>query len=62
MNTYLLLFVISTSVSLVLTPLVSRISNRFGWLECHTSLAFGTTRRRLGAAIAGAERAQKSLS
>jgi len=33
MNTYLLLFVISTCVSLVLTPLVSRISNRFGWLD-----------------------------
>lgn len=33
MNTYLLLFVISTCGSLVLTPLVSRISNRFGWLD-----------------------------
>lgn len=33
MNTYLLLFVISTCGSLVLTPIVSGISKRFGWLD-----------------------------
>ncbi len=33
MNTYLLLFVVSTCASLLLTPVVSRISRRFGWLD-----------------------------
>ena len=33
MKTYLLLFVISTFTSLVLTPIVSGISRRFGWLD-----------------------------
>ncbi len=33
MKTYLLLFIISACVSLVLTPVVSRFSRRFGWLD-----------------------------
>jgi len=33
MKTYLLLFVISTCTSLVLTPVVSRVCRRFGWLD-----------------------------
>ena len=33
MNTYLLLFVVSTCASMMLTPLVRRVSERFGWLN-----------------------------
>jgi UDP-GlcNAc:undecaprenyl-phosphate GlcNAc-1-phosphate transferase len=33
MNTYLLLFVVSTCASLVFTPLMSRTSERFGWVD-----------------------------
>ncbi|MBC8030785.1 MAG: undecaprenyl/decaprenyl-phosphate alpha-N-acetylglucosaminyl 1-phosphate transferase [Pyrinomonadaceae bacterium] len=33
MKTYILLFVVSTCTSLVLTPVVSRISRHFGWLD-----------------------------
>lgn len=33
MSTYLLLFVCSTCASLMLTPVVSRLSQRFGWLD-----------------------------
>lgn len=33
MKTYLLLFIVSTGASLVFTPLVSRISERFGWVD-----------------------------
>ena len=33
MNTYLLLFILSTCASLVFTPIVSRISERFGWVD-----------------------------
>jgi UDP-GlcNAc:undecaprenyl-phosphate GlcNAc-1-phosphate transferase len=33
MSTYLLLFVASTCTSLMLTPVVTRISERFGWLD-----------------------------
>jgi UDP-GlcNAc:undecaprenyl-phosphate/decaprenyl-phosphate GlcNAc-1-phosphate transferase len=33
MSTYLLLFVLSTCASLMLTPVVSRLSERFGWLD-----------------------------
>src|SRR5688572_10009787 len=33
MNTYLLIFIISTVASLVLTPVVSRLSRRLGWLD-----------------------------
>jgi UDP-GlcNAc:undecaprenyl-phosphate/decaprenyl-phosphate GlcNAc-1-phosphate transferase len=33
MNTYLVLFIISTIASLILTPVISRLSRRFGWLD-----------------------------
>ena len=33
MNTYLLLFIVSTCASLVFTPLMSRVSERFGWVD-----------------------------
>lgn len=33
MNTYLLIFMISTAASLVLTPVISRLSRQLGWLD-----------------------------
>jgi UDP-GlcNAc:undecaprenyl-phosphate/decaprenyl-phosphate GlcNAc-1-phosphate transferase len=33
MNTYLLLFIVSTCASFVFTPLMGRISERFGWVD-----------------------------
>lgn len=33
MNTYLALFMIATSASLILTPIVRRIGERYGWLD-----------------------------
>jgi hypothetical protein len=41
MNTYLILFVIAMFTSVALTPIVRRISERFGWLDHpHESVAF----------------------
>ncbi|MEJ7709659.1 MAG: MraY family glycosyltransferase [Pyrinomonadaceae bacterium] len=33
MNTYLLLFIVATCSSLIITPLVRRLSEHFGWLD-----------------------------
>lgn len=33
MNSYLLIFVISTAAAFILTPVISRLSRKFGWLD-----------------------------
>src|SRR6185436_1913812 len=33
MNSYFLIFAISTAAALILTPLISRVSRRLGWLD-----------------------------
>jgi UDP-GlcNAc:undecaprenyl-phosphate GlcNAc-1-phosphate transferase len=52
MNTYLLLFIVSTSASLALTPLVGRACRRAGWLDepCDARRLHRTAIPRLGGA------------
>lgn len=52
MNTYLLIFVASTSASLILTPVISYASRKFGWLDqpCDARRVHETPTPRLGGA------------